>query len=36
MDKCEKCGCELELCAADWPWHEDYWICLKCDSTYNA
>lgn len=32
--KCEKCNSVLELCPADWPWNEDYWICPKCDSTY--
>jgi hypothetical protein len=34
MQNCQKCNAELELCPADWPWHEDYWICPKCDSTY--
>jgi len=32
--KCEKCGHECELCAADWPYNPDYWICPNCDSTY--
>ena len=31
---CEKCGHELDLCPADFPWHEDYWICPECESTY--
>lgn len=34
MNKCEKCGEELDLCPADWPWYEDYWICPGCESTY--
>lgn len=34
MEKCEKCGGEIMLCLSDWPWHEDYWICEKCESTY--
>lgn len=34
MMKCDKCEHELELCPADWPWHEEYWICPNCESTY--
>jgi hypothetical protein len=34
IDKCDKCNSELELCPADWPWNPDYWICVKCDSTF--
>lgn len=33
-DNCERCDSELELCPADLPWHDDYWICPECDSTY--
>ena len=25
----------LELVPADEPWHEEYYICPKCDSTYS-
>ncbi len=31
---CEKCKTELELIPANEPWHADYWICPKCESTY--
>jgi len=32
--KCERCQHECELCLADWPWSDDYWICPNCESTY--
>lgn len=32
---CERCNTELLLCPADFPWHEEYWICPECESTYN-
>jgi hypothetical protein len=32
--KCERCGHELMLCPADYPWNEEFWICSKCESTY--
>lgn len=32
---CERCNQPCELCLADWPWNDDYWICPKCDSTYD-
>lgn len=31
---CEICKETLELCLADYPFNEDYWICPKCESTY--
>jgi len=31
---CEYCGVELDLCPADWPWQEEFWICPKCESKY--
>jgi hypothetical protein len=31
---CERCNETLELCLADYPFNEDYWICPKCESTY--
>lgn len=34
MTKCPRCGGELHLCPANWPWNPDYWICVDCDSTY--
>lgn len=32
--KCEKCNIDLELVAADEPWHDEYFICSNCDGTY--
>ena len=32
--KCERCGGNLILCAADWPWNPEFWICEDCESTY--
>lgn len=32
MDNCEKCGGELDLCPTDWPYNDDFWICLACGS----
>jgi hypothetical protein len=35
-DEKKTCGCgqDLELIPEYWPWHEEYWICPDCDSTY--
>lgn len=33
--KCSICDdVDLLLCPADWTWHDDYWICPKCESIY--
>lgn len=29
------CRGELKLVAADEPWHDEYYICERCYSTYN-
>jgi transposase-like protein len=34
-DKCEKCASSLEICTSNEPYHQEHWICPKCDSTYN-
>lgn len=34
--KFNNCLSELELCKANEPWHSDYFICTKCDSTFNV
>ena len=31
---CERCSVSCELCPADYPWNEEYWICPNCESTY--
>jgi len=33
--QCERCGAVLELCPARFPWHDDFWICPQCDSTFS-
>ena len=33
-DRCERCEKALELVPPNEPWHEAYWICPDCDSTY--
>jgi hypothetical protein len=32
---CERCKGKLELCLSDYPWNEEHWICVECDSTYS-
>ncbi len=31
---CERCNSECELCPANYPWNEEFWICSECGSTY--
>jgi len=33
-NRCPECKLYLILCPADLPWHEEYWICPKCDATF--
>lgn len=30
------CKGNLQFVPADEPWHDDYYICEVCDSTYNT
>ena len=32
--QCDNCGGVLELCPPDYPWNTEFWICVKCESTY--
>lgn len=34
INKCERCDGELILCPANYPWNEQFWICVECESTY--
>lgn len=34
MKKCDRCDGELILCPADYPWHDEDWICRDCESIY--
>ena len=31
---CERCKNECELCSANYPWNEEFWICGECGSTF--
>jgi len=33
--KCPKCGVDLELVKANFPYSEEHLQCPKCDGTYN-
>lgn len=35
MGKCPRCKTKIRLVKAREPYHDDYLICPKCDSTYN-